>query len=319
VSVLSRILRQPKPPAVLILSVARRTVRSRAQTRFGPLTAIAVSRQDPQALGLLPLDGVVREMKPAVEATNRLLGRLADTLEAERTFRYNSAQELRTPIAGALAQAQLLAASAQDSTLKRPRGGGGADPAALATLAERLLALARAEGLQPLTHEWVDLTRVVRLTADELEAIRTCAAVASCATSARRAWPRISTPSGSRSATSSKMRSWTGPMATRFAWHAAPRAMERAWPSSTTAPVAAQMTFRGSSSASYAAASRAEARARTLDRRRARPPHGRAARAVETRCRHSAMASRPGSYGGPPRAESRTAALLAAESLETIF
>ena len=81
-------------------------------------TAFAVSRQDPQALGLLPLDGVVTEMKPAVEATNRLLGRLADALEAERSFTYNSAHELRTPIAAALAQAQVLAGRAEGTALK---------------------------------------------------------------------------------------------------------------------------------------------------------------------------------------------------------
>ena len=81
-------------------------------------TADAVTRQDPQALGMLPLDGVVTEMRPAVEATNRLLTRLGEALEAERSFTYNSAHELRTPIAVALAQAQLLAASMRESTQK---------------------------------------------------------------------------------------------------------------------------------------------------------------------------------------------------------
>ena len=130
-------------------------------------TANAVSRQDPQALGLLPLDGVVTEMRPAVEATNQLLARLAAALEAERSFTYNSAHELRTPIAAALAQAQLLAAQAEETALQEPAAALVAALSRLARLAERLLALARADGAQALADQWVDLSQVIRLTVDE--------------------------------------------------------------------------------------------------------------------------------------------------------
>jgi len=130
-------------------------------------TANAVSRQDPQALGLLPLDGVVTEMRPAVEATNQLLARLAAALEAERSFTYNSAHELRTPIAAALAQAQLLAAQAEETALQEPAAALVAALSRLSRLAERLLALARADGAQALADQWVDLSQVIRLTVDE--------------------------------------------------------------------------------------------------------------------------------------------------------
>jgi two-component system OmpR family sensor kinase len=106
-------------------------------------------------------------MRPAVEATNHLLARLASALEAERSFTYNSAHELRTPIAAALAQAQLLAARAEETTLKEPADALVAALSRLARLAERLLALARADGAQALADEWVDLAQVVRLTVDE--------------------------------------------------------------------------------------------------------------------------------------------------------
>lgn len=132
-------------------------------------TVRAVSSQDPQALGLLPLDGVVTEMRPAVEATNQLLARLADALEAERSFTYNSAHEIRTPIAAALAQAQLLAAEAHGSPLKDRADGLVGALGRLARLAERLLALARAEGAQPLADDWVDLAQVIRLTMGQFE------------------------------------------------------------------------------------------------------------------------------------------------------
>ncbi len=130
-------------------------------------TALAVARQDPQALGLLPLDEVATEMKPAVEATNRLLARLSDALSAERSFTFNSAHELRTPIAAALAQAQLVASMAQGSALQEEAEALVVALARLARLAERLLALARAEGAQPLAEDYVDLAQVLTVTAQE--------------------------------------------------------------------------------------------------------------------------------------------------------
>jgi two-component system OmpR family sensor kinase len=158
------------PLAVLLAFAAYIVFRaSRSLVQQVQRTAGAVSRQDPQALGLLPLDGVVTEMRPAVEATNRLLLRVADALESERSFTYNSAHEIRTPIAAALAQAQLLAAMAKETPLQKPADDLAGALSRLARLAERLLALARAEGAAPLSDEWVDLAQVVRLTVAEFD------------------------------------------------------------------------------------------------------------------------------------------------------
>ncbi|MGA8032377.1 MAG: ATP-binding protein [Casimicrobiaceae bacterium] len=142
---------------------------SRSLTRQVEQTALALARQDPQALGLLPLDGLVTEMRPAVEATNQLLARLAAALEAERSFTYNSAHELRTPIAAAMAQGQLLAARVEGTPLHTQAQALVGALSRLARLAERLLALARAEGAQPLADQWVDLATVVRLTVGEFQ------------------------------------------------------------------------------------------------------------------------------------------------------
>jgi two-component system OmpR family sensor kinase len=158
------------PLAVLLAFAAYIVFRaSRSLVQQVRRTAGAVSRQDPQALAMLPLDGVVTEMRPAVEATNQLLGRLADALEAERSFTYNSAHEIRTPIAAALAQAQMLAATAEGTALKDRADALVNALARLARLAERLLALARAEGASPLADEWLDLAEIVRLTVAEFE------------------------------------------------------------------------------------------------------------------------------------------------------
>ena len=54
------------------------------------------------------------ELRPIAVAIARLMGRLRTALDAERAFAANSAHELRTPIAGALAQTQRLIAESSD-------------------------------------------------------------------------------------------------------------------------------------------------------------------------------------------------------------
>jgi two-component system OmpR family sensor kinase len=131
-------------------------------------TASAVAGRDPQALGMLPLSGVVTEMRPAIEATNQLLGRVSSALETERSFTYNAAHELRTPIAAALAQVQLMTSMCEGPPQLKVEAKRLVDSLSrLSRLAERLLALARAEGTEPLRRDRVDLARVARFTVDE--------------------------------------------------------------------------------------------------------------------------------------------------------
>jgi len=169
-ALISALLWLTAPLAVLLTFAAFMVLRaSRSLMAHVRRTASAVTEQDPQALGMLRLTDVVTEMRPAVEATNRLLGRVSHALEAERSFTYNSAHELRTPIAAALAQAQLLASVCEDPELEAKAGRLVDSLSRLSRLAERLLALARAEGAEPLVHESVDLGRVARLAVDEFQ------------------------------------------------------------------------------------------------------------------------------------------------------
>jgi two-component system OmpR family sensor kinase len=168
-ALLSAVLWLTAPLAGLLAFAAYMVLRaSRSLMDQVRRTAAAVGERDPQALGMLPLSGVVTEMRPAVEATNQLLGRVSHALEAERSFTYNSAHELRTPIAAALAQVQLMASMCEGPPeLKVQAKRLVESMVRLSRLAERLLALARAEGTEPLVGEWVDLHRVVELTVDE--------------------------------------------------------------------------------------------------------------------------------------------------------
>lgn len=108
-----------------------------------------------------------RELQPIVASVNRLMRRLQQTMEAERVFAANSAHELRTPLAAALAQAQQLRtelgtdqgqarAAEIETSLKR-----------LARLSTSLLQLARADanlGQEPVRQ---NLTPVLQAVVDE--------------------------------------------------------------------------------------------------------------------------------------------------------
>lgn len=89
---------------------------------------------------------VPAELAPVAAAVNDLLERLRRTLEAERSFTANSAHELRTPIAGALAQTQRLCADLPAGELRDRAMRIAGSLRDLTRLAEKLMQLARAEG-----------------------------------------------------------------------------------------------------------------------------------------------------------------------------
>jgi two-component system, OmpR family, sensor kinase len=85
------------------------------------------------------------ELRPIAEATARLVDRLRAALDAERSFAANSAHELRTPIAGALAQTQrLIAKLGENPEVERARQIEQALKR-LARLSEKLLQLSRVD------------------------------------------------------------------------------------------------------------------------------------------------------------------------------
>ncbi len=69
-------------------------------------------------LTLVPPDNLPAEIAPVATALNALLERLAAAFEAERSFAANAAHELRTPLAGAIAQAQRLQTETRDGEAK---------------------------------------------------------------------------------------------------------------------------------------------------------------------------------------------------------
>ena len=126
-----------------------------------------IGMRDGENLDSIDPDGLPDELKPIIHDMNRLLERLKAALEAERSFAANSAHELRTPIAAARAQAEVIAASLRGS----PDHGRATQ--LITTLGqlgrriEKMLQLARAEAGIGFTRTDTDLVAVTRLVVDD--------------------------------------------------------------------------------------------------------------------------------------------------------
>lgn len=123
----------------------------------------AISSKDGGNLAVIAREGMPRELLPIVRSVNLLLTRLKSALEAEREFTANSAHELRTPIAGALAQTQVLIDELPAGAKKTRARQVEASLVKLSHLAEKLLQLARAEAGLGAADAPVDLARVLEL------------------------------------------------------------------------------------------------------------------------------------------------------------
>lgn len=124
---------------LLIVLVVRRAMRPVGGLRM------AIAEKDGGNLSPVAPEPLPAELRPIAVSVNLLLARLRAALEAEREFTANSAHELRTPIAGALAQSELLLREAPEGPLKARAGQIQSALSRLARLAEKLLQLSRAE------------------------------------------------------------------------------------------------------------------------------------------------------------------------------
>lgn len=118
-------------------------------------------------LSLLKGKNLPAEIVPIAEAVNHLLERLHRALDAERSFTANSAHELRTPLAAALAQVQRLRHEAEPGPLKERAGRIEQSLRELSMLSEKLMQLAKAEGSSVLLTETQNITHVLRHVVDE--------------------------------------------------------------------------------------------------------------------------------------------------------
>lgn len=139
-----------------------------------PLEAFraGIERRGSGDLAPLPVYQLPSEIEPIAEAVNSLLERLRRTLEAERSFTANSAHELRTPVAAALAQTQRLVSETSDPATRKRAEQIEASLQRLARLSEKLMQLAKAEGGRLVSDRATDIGPVLKMVADEIAAGR---------------------------------------------------------------------------------------------------------------------------------------------------
>jgi len=104
-----------------------------------------------------------REIAPIAGAVNNLLDRLRRALEAERSFTANSAHELRTPVAAALAQAQRMISEAEDDNTKTRARQIETALIRLSSLSEKLMQLAKSEGASLVSEQEKDVVPVLEM------------------------------------------------------------------------------------------------------------------------------------------------------------
>ncbi|KXS52427.1 MAG: Sensor protein qseC [Marinobacter sp. T13-3] len=133
--------------------VFRQSLETRGNTDLSPIT---VTR--------LPA-----EFGPIATSINQLLERLRNALEAERSFTANSAHELRTPLATALAQVQRLKTELAEEPTHQKACEIEESLQDLSSLSSKLLELAKAEGGGILAEKESDLVPVLRTLVNDYE------------------------------------------------------------------------------------------------------------------------------------------------------
>ncbi|MCD6071224.1 MAG: Integral rane sensor signal transduction histidine kinase [Microvirga sp.] len=135
-------------PVLLVIPAAFAAIAFAVRQSIRPLRAFREQLETRSEKDLAPVASgdLPSEVGPLAATMNALLERLRAAFEAERSLAANTAHELRTPLAGAIAQAQRIRMeTAEPKTAQR-----GADIEAtlkrLTARAERLMQLARAEG-----------------------------------------------------------------------------------------------------------------------------------------------------------------------------
>ena len=158
-------------PLLVVLPVALVAIILAVRFSLDPLRRFRsrLEARGARDLSEVPAEGLPTEIGPLAETLNSLLARLREAFEAERSFAANAAHELRTPLAGAIAQAQRLRSETSEPVTEARAAEIEATLKRLTRLSERLMQLARAEGGRLRMDRSGDLRAVARVVVDDLE------------------------------------------------------------------------------------------------------------------------------------------------------
>jgi len=160
-------------PLLVVIPLSLTAIFFAVRSSLGPVRRLRADLESRGAQNLTALQdrGLPSELGPIVQGMNRLLERLRAAFEAERSFAANAAHELRTPVAGAIAQAQRLRAETKDERAAERAGEIETTLKRLNSLSEKLMQLARAEGARLLTGTPADMRPILKLIVGDFERI----------------------------------------------------------------------------------------------------------------------------------------------------
>lgn len=149
-------------PQLVIFLLVSALVWAAVRRAMEPLDALRaeIARRSHADLSPLTVERMPEELQPILDEVNELFDRLGQALQVQRHFVADAAHQLRTPVAGLLAQIESADPEHRNEAL-------AATARRLSRLVAQLLALARAEpGALP-EAERFDLARLIRDTAGE--------------------------------------------------------------------------------------------------------------------------------------------------------
>jgi two-component system OmpR family sensor kinase len=156
-------------PLLVLIPVSMIAVVLVVRRALSPIQVLRDEIGSKDSGNMAPVDAehLPKELHPIARSVNMLLERLRSALESERAFTSNSAHELRTPIAGALAQAQRLQADIPPEFAPRV-DQIERSLSHLAQLAEKLLQMSRAEAGIGVADTLTDLLPVMELMVEDI-------------------------------------------------------------------------------------------------------------------------------------------------------
>ena len=146
-SLLRTILFSSVPLILIIATAGGWWISGRALQPVDTLTTAAEAIGPNDLSSRLPVPGTRDELQRLAEAWNRMLGRIAASVEQMKRFTADAAHELRTPVTIVMSTAEVALRRERDADAYRTALSGiHAESVRLATLVEELLWLARADG-----------------------------------------------------------------------------------------------------------------------------------------------------------------------------
>ena len=161
-------------PLVIFLPLAILTIVLIVRSSLAPLHRFRsrLATRGVRDFSPVPARDLPTEVAPVADTLNTLLHRLGAAFDAERSFAANAAHELRTPLAGAIAQVQRLQAETPDLKARARAAEIEVTLKRLTRLSERLMQLARAEGGRLRLDRSSDLRPVAQILTEDLSRLK---------------------------------------------------------------------------------------------------------------------------------------------------